>query len=257
MRFLCVSDQIDPLVYSSTVKERYGDVDAVFCAGDLSMEYVDFITDALGKPVFFVFGNHDLKEYKYYKNRGMLDNFSGSSWGKDALESAHGADYAGGKMIRCRNLHLADPSGQESPLLVCGVSGSRRYNNGSAQFTEHQMKRQLAALTPALLWNKARYGRYCDVFLTHASPRHIHDKEDPCHQGFECFNDFIRKFRPALLVHGHIHLYDLSSPRCTMSGGTAVVNAFSRVVLDFELETVESTKKGETIGANVHILANR
>ena len=69
MKFLCVSDQIDPLIYSSTVKERYGDVDAVFCAGDLSMEYVDFIVDALGKPTFFVFGNHDLKEYKYYKNK--------------------------------------------------------------------------------------------------------------------------------------------------------------------------------------------
>ena len=29
MKFLLVSDQIDPLIYSTTVKERYGDVDAV------------------------------------------------------------------------------------------------------------------------------------------------------------------------------------------------------------------------------------
>ena len=79
MKFLCVSDQIDPLVYSSTVKERYGDVDAVFCAGDLSMEYVDFIVDALGKPTFFVFGNHDLKEYKYYKNKMFSDSLFSSS----------------------------------------------------------------------------------------------------------------------------------------------------------------------------------
>ena len=47
MKFLCISDQIDPLVYSTSVKDRYGDVDAVFCAGDLSMDYVDFVVDTL------------------------------------------------------------------------------------------------------------------------------------------------------------------------------------------------------------------
>ena len=43
MKILCVSDQIDPLVYTNSIKERFADVDIVLCAGDLAMEYVDFI----------------------------------------------------------------------------------------------------------------------------------------------------------------------------------------------------------------------
>ncbi|MBQ3980557.1 MAG: metallophosphoesterase, partial [Treponema sp.] len=72
MKFLCVSDQVDPLVYSTTVKERYSDIDAVLCAGDLSMEYMDFIVDALGKPTFFIFGNHDLSEFHLYHRQTVL-----------------------------------------------------------------------------------------------------------------------------------------------------------------------------------------
>ena len=38
MKILCVSDQIDPLIYSVNIKERYRDVDLVISAGDLPME---------------------------------------------------------------------------------------------------------------------------------------------------------------------------------------------------------------------------
>jgi len=62
MKVLCVSDQIDPLVYSSNIKERYKDIDLVISAGDLPMEYLDFIVSSLNKPVLFVFGNHNLNE---------------------------------------------------------------------------------------------------------------------------------------------------------------------------------------------------
>ncbi len=250
MRLLCVSDQIDPLVYSSTVKERFNDVDAVFCAGDLSMEYVDFIVDSLSKPTFFVFGNHDLKEYKYYKKRPIAEN--PFTFQKYEMEHAHGADYVSNKHIRFKKLPIDTTKGK-TPLLICGVTGSIKYNNGQAQFTDKQMKKQLLALVPGLLWNKIRYGRYCDIFLTHASPRHIHDKEDPCHKGFDCFNWFIKKFSPSLMIHGHIHLYDLQTTRCTVSGKTTIVNAYSHIVLDFS----PNLEKGEKLGASVSILANR
>ena len=254
MRFLCVSDMIDPLVYSTSVKERYGDVDAVLCAGDLPMEYVDFITDSLGKPTFFVFGNHDLEEYPYYKRGG---HYAG---GADATQieqmaHGHGADYLSNRVIRHRHLTFNLPNGKTTPLLLCGVTGSMRYNNGDAQFTEREMKRQLLALAPKLFWNKLRYGRYCDVFLTHASPRHIHDKEDPCHKGFECFNWFIKKFRPALLVHGHIHSYDLAARRVTETEGTTVVNVFSHLVIDYNPEF--SGEKGEVFVPNVTVRTDR
>ena len=146
------------------------------------------------------------------------------------------------------------PNGKKTPLLISGVSGSIRYNNGQDQYTDRQMFFQLLRLSLRLLWNKLRYGRCCDVFLTHASPRHIHDREDACHKGFDCFNWFIKKFRPALLIHGHIHLYDLQAVRATDSEDTTVVNAYSHIVIDFN---PIFTNKGNYVSRNVCILSDR
>ena len=65
----CVSDQIDPLVYSSAAKDYFKDIDLVLCAGDLPMEYVDYIVSVLNKPTYFVFGNHNLEEFHYYHGK--------------------------------------------------------------------------------------------------------------------------------------------------------------------------------------------
>ncbi len=252
MKFLCVSDQVDPLVYSTSVQERYKDIDAVFCAGDLEMEYVDFIVSALGKPTFFIFGNHDLSDFHLYsKHHEQSEQLSPMT----EMEKSHGGDYVSNKVIRCKNLTFKNSNGKETPLLIAGVSGSIRYNDGEDQYTNTQMFFQLLALAPSLIWNKMRYGRYCDVFLTHASPRHIHDREDPCHKGFKCFNWFIKRFKPALLIHGHIHLYDLQAPRVTVSGETTVVNAFSHIVIDFK--GYSEYKKGESLGSVISILSDR
>ena len=255
MKFLCVSDQIDPLVYSTSVKERYGDVDAVLCAGDLSMEYVDFIVTTLGKPTFFVFGNHNLNDFHYYNKSVSLSRPSTPADEISQMKHGHGGDYVSNRIIRSKHLKFTDRNGKSTPLLICGVSGSIKYNNGLAQYTESQMKRQLLHLIPGLLWNKIRWGRYCDIFLTHASPRHIHDREDPCHIGFECFNWFIKKFQPALMVHGHIHLYDLQAQRVTETGSTTVVNAYSHIVL--ELSPEETSDQGEKFELKLSVLSDR
>ena len=132
---------------------------------------------------------------------------------------------------------ITDPlTGKKRPLLIAGISGSLQYNKGLNQYTEGQMKRKLLRLAPSLLMNKLKYGTYLDIFLTHASPRHIHDKEDPCHKGFECYNWFIQKYKPALMIHGHIHLYDNREERVTQSEDTLVVNAYAHWVLEYPNE---------------------
>ncbi len=256
MKFLCVSDQIDPLVYSTTVKERYQDIDAVFCAGDLSMEYVDFIVSTLCKPTYFIFGNHNLSEFKYYNKSSSVFAPDMESTSSYLMGHGHGGDYAGRKVIRCKHLQFGTHKNKPTPLLIAGVSGSLNYNGGQAQYTESQMKRQLIALIPKLIFNKIRYGRYLDVFLTHASPRHIHDKEDQCHKGFECYNWFINKFEPALMIHGHIHLYDLQETRTTVSNKTTIVNAYSHVVIEMT-DNPQSLDTGDTNGRNISILSDR
>ena len=61
-KILCISDQIDPVIYSKNVKEKYGDVDFIISAGDLPIEYLDFVQNALYKPLFFFFGSNNLKD---------------------------------------------------------------------------------------------------------------------------------------------------------------------------------------------------
>ena len=61
MRLLCIADHVDPVIYSNGLKSRYGGVDLVISAGDLTLGYYDFVISTLNKPLFFVFGNHHLE----------------------------------------------------------------------------------------------------------------------------------------------------------------------------------------------------
>lgn len=45
-----------------------------------------------------------------------------------------------------------------------------------------------------------------DIFLSHNSPRGIHDREDEVHYGFEGLNAYMIRTRPKLLIHGHQHV---------------------------------------------------
>lgn len=221
MKILCVSDQIDPLVYSSNVKERFKDIDIVISAGDLPMEYLDFIVSSLNKPVLFVFGNHNLSEFGlYHHNEASIHRIDKNHDINMCKICSHGATYIGFKTHK------------EGALLVAGVSGSLNYNNGLNQYTNGQMSFKLMRMIPTLMWNKLRYGRYLDILVTHASPLGIHDKPDPCHKGFACFLWFMKKFSPRYLIHGHIHLYDLQDIRVSTYLDTTVINAYSHYILD-------------------------
>lgn len=232
MKILCLSDYVDPLIYNQNVRQAFSDVDLILCAGDLPLDYVDFVVTMLNKPTYFIFGNHNLNEFSHYhKSATDLPGDGHNTYSKDSY--GHGGTYAGFKVFREKSLVIQNPvTGKPTPLLIAGISGSLRYNNGLNQYTERQMKRKLSKMIPSLIINKIRYGRYLDILLTHASPRHIHDKEDPCHKGFECFNWFIKKFKPAYLVHGHIHLYDTREQRVTKTGETTVVNAYAHWIIE-------------------------
>lgn len=225
MKLLCISDQIDPIVYSNSIKERFKDVDVVLCAGDLPMEYLDFIVSSLNKPTFFIFGNHNLKDFGYYhslKTPGqmpyVIDNYD--------MAHSHGAVYTGFKVLTIKDI-------PGETLLLAGASGSIEYNHGLNQYTNKGMMFKLIRLIPRLLTNKLKYGRYLDIFLTHAPPAGIHDLNDPCHRGFDCYKWFMHKFKPTYLIHGHIHLYDIQSSRVSTFEDTTVINAYSHYLLQF------------------------
>jgi Icc-related predicted phosphoesterase len=121
---------------------------------------------------------------------------------------------------------------KEEDIIVAGLGGSKRYNRGPNQFTEFQMYLEAARLIPRLLFNQIVHGRFLDILLTHAPPKGIHDRPDRCHWGFRAFLWFIGAFKPKYLVHGHIHLYNLSDVRRTRWLQTEVINAFGHYVID-------------------------
>jgi len=89
-------------------------------------------------------------------------------------------------------------------------------------------------LIPAMILNKIRFGRYLDVFVTHAPPWGIHDQKDLPHQGIRAFKWFIKTFQPFYHLHGHIHVYRPGTTTETTLGKTRVINTFGFRVLPFD-----------------------
>ena len=227
MKILCISDKIDPLVYSPLIKERFSDIDLILSAGDLPLYYLDYIISNLNKPLFFVFGNHHIDDLKHYRK---LNDTPISVVHQDI-------EYMG-----CGAVHLGTKVKIEGNTIVAGLGGSMRYNRGHNQFTETEMYLEIFKIMPSLLWNRLIRGKCVDILLTHAPPKGIHDKKDKCHLGFKAFLWFMKVFKPKYLVHGHIHLYDMNEERCTQSNNTKVINAYNH----FVLETSENLKEERT-----------
>jgi len=217
LKILCISDQIDPQVYSPAIRERFSDVDLILSAGDLPLDYLDFIISSLNKPLFFVFGNHHIEDMKHYKRL----------W--DVPIAPEERAYFG-----CGAVHLGTKVKIEGNFILAGLGGSMRYNNGYNQFTDFEMFFEMTKLIPRLLWNRLFHGRFLDILLTHAPPKGIHDKNDKCHWGFKTYLWFMKVFKPRYLVHGHIHLYDLCDVRCTKWEETMVVNAYSHYIINMD-----------------------
>lgn len=218
MKILCISDNKDPLVYSANIKERFSDVDIVLSSGDLPLEYYGFIASSLNKPILFIFGNHYLKKLENFRRPYGLSITDPSK----QFES-YGAIYTGEKVLQVKG------------LLIAGLGGTVRYNNGQNQYTEMGMFFRILKLVPRLIRNRIRYGRFLDIFLTHTPPFGFNDEKDRCHTGFKIFLWFNRVFKPEYHIHGHIHLYDINAPRSTKYHNTIITNAYNHTVIDYFL----------------------
>ncbi|MDH7483533.1 MAG: metallophosphoesterase [Spirochaetales bacterium] len=212
IQMLCVADEIDLLVYSPSIRERFGDADLVLSAGDLPDEYLEYIASMLNRPVIAVAGNHDAPDDPISAVR-----FSPRRFGT-RLERTH---------FRIKT---------ESGVSILGIPGCIRYNKGGNQFTDAGMTWKLLKLVPLLLLRRLLYGRAVDVVLAHAPPRGIHDGGDQAHKGFSAFLWLMRIARPAYFVHGHVHLYDAQELREQRFGDTIVVNVYGHRVLTLEKE---------------------
>lgn len=212
MRILSLSDIVVPFVYSRQVRERFADVDLIIGCGDLPYYYLEFVVSLLDVPLYFVRGNHDkLAEY--------------------SIEGVRSAPMGGA------NLHRRVMRDQS--LLLAGVEGCLRYRDGPYQYSQTEMWVHVSSLIPGLLYNKSRYGRYLDVFVTHAPPQGIHDREDLPHQGIQAFRWLIERFQPEICFHGHTHIYRPDSAVVTRVGKTQVINTYGYRETILESESID------------------
>jgi Icc-related predicted phosphoesterase len=211
MKVLSLSDVIDDLVYSPQVARRFKEVDLVLSCGDLPYYYLEYVISSINKPMFFVRGNHSsILEY-----------------------SAHGARS---KPLGAEDLHRRVVVFNN--LLLAGVEGCLRYRKGPFQYSQAEMWMHVFALLPGLLRNRAVYGRYLDIFLTHAPPWGIHDQADRPHTGIKSFLWFLKVFKPAYHFHGHIHVYRHDAVTQSLFYQTKVINSYG--YRETEVEPLES-----------------
>ncbi len=217
IRTLAVSDEVDQRIYSTTLRERMSDVQLVVGCGDVPASYLEFLVDSLNVPVYYVLGNH-AAELTRVGDRGVP-------------KLPEGCVNVGGKVVR-------DP---DFGLLIAGLPGSPRYaENEPVQYTEWQMNWMMFKMSPRLLWNRIRYGRYLDLLITHSPPRDLNDREDIAHRGFKAMRRFLKRFVPQFQLHGHIHLYDRSIPNVVCFEETEIINVYPYQRLDLTFNHLES-----------------
>lgn len=213
-KILCVADEVDLLVYSSSIKERFGDVDLVLSAGDLPDEYLGYISSMLNKPLLSVSGNHDPVDKPPRRTAYSL--------GFGSLQADTARSHLGRLSFSIRT---------ESGVRVLGIPGSMLYNGGPHQYSEFSMALRIMLLAPRLALARLLKGRAVDIILAHAPPYSSSGPTDLCHRGFKSFNWLISLASPRYFIHGHVHVYDSGLSRETISGGTAIVNVYGHRVL--------------------------
>ena len=199
LKVLSLSDKQVETIYSRRVKDRFGDVDLIIGCGDLAYYYLEFVVSMLDVPLYYVRGNHS--NQVEYTTMGPKTH------------------PEGGQDLHRRVIH-------QQGLLLAGVEGSLRYRKGPFQYTQSEMWVNVLRLTPRLILNRIRRGRFLDIFLSHAPPWGIHDKPDLPHQGIYAFRWLIETFKPRYHFHGHIHVYRQDVQTITRHADTMVINTY-------------------------------
>ncbi|MDO4740873.1 MAG: metallophosphoesterase family protein [Eubacteriales bacterium] len=195
MRILALADKADEMLWEHLDRRLLENVDLVISCGDLSAEYLMFLTCFTKAPILYVHGNHD-ERYDKKPPEGC-----------ECIED----------MIYVHN-----------GVRILGLGGSCRYRGGKCMYTEKEMARRIRRL-----WFQLWKHKGFDILVTHAPARGIGDEEHISHRGFEAFVRLMDKYQPRLMLHGHVHReYSPHFQRARLHGQTRVINAYKRVYVE-------------------------
>lgn len=210
MKILTVSDEECAALWDYYVPGRLDGYDLILACGDLKASYLSFLVTMARCPVLYVHGNHDAR----YK-----DN------------PPEGCDCIDDSIVVFNGLR------------ILGLGGCRKYHPGEHQYTERQMRMRIAKLK----WKIRQLGGI-DIVVTHAPPEGLGDDEDIAHWGFAALREFLDKYKPRYLIHGHVHMtYGHHIPRVLDYNGTSIINAYERYVLEVEDVPFPEKDRGQVI----------
>lgn len=171
LRLLALSDEEDPTLDSDSNREQLGQIDLVLGCGDLQPPYLSAVADALGAPLLYVRGNHDV----------------GAAW-RDQRRHLLPQPLSPGTLV------------SEQGLRLLALAGAPRYNDGEMQYSELEA-------WPAVLrgYLRARHRKPLLV-ISHAAPRGAGDAPDKAHRGFAAYRWLAGRLAPPLWLHGHTAL---------------------------------------------------
>ena len=198
------------LLWGDRCREALSGIDLILSAGDLPSSYLSFITCFTNAPVIYVHGNHD---------------------DKYAQKPPEGCLCADGKIVQLKGVR------------ILGLGGSLRYRPDAVNmYSEQEMEDRIRSLR----WNLRSTGGF-DILLTHSPIRGVGDQEHISHRGFECFGPLLDKYRPAVMIHGHVHqAYSAFFQRQRDYHGIPVINASTSYVFDLPdtPDRKEPTRRG-------------
>lgn len=196
MNIFAVADEPDDRIWDHPqLCTELKRADVILSAGDLPASYLSFLTCFTHAPVLYVHGNHD-DRYEKEPPEGCICI-------EDDIYTVNG-------------------------VRILGLGGSMRYRLGGCMYTEEEMRRRIRRLR-----RKIRKNGGFDILLAHAPIRGVGDQEDLAHRGFECFEDLIDTYHPALVIHGHIHAsYTHQFVRERSFHDARVINAGSKIWIE-------------------------
>ena len=196
MRILALADEPSNRLWGDHCREALSGIDLILSAGDLPSSYLSFLTCFTTAPVVYVHGNHD---------------------DKYAQKPPEGCLCADGKVVQLKGVR------------ILGLGGCLRYRPDAVNmYSEQEMEDRIRSLRRSL-----RSTGGFDILLTHSPIRGVGDQDHISHRGFECFGPLLDKYRPAVMIHGHVHqAYSAFFQRQREYHGIPVINASTSFVFD-------------------------
>ena len=196
IRILLVADEPCKSYWDYYDESKLKGFDLILSAGDLPPEYLSFLVTFANCPLLYVHGNN----YAKYQEK-----------------PPEGCINIDDRVYVCNGVR------------ILGLGGSQRYGFGEYQYTEKEMQKRAKKVRFQIM---RRHG--IDILLTHAPMRGCGDQDDLPHQGFDVFREIVTRYKPAYMVHGHVHkTYAYDFRRTRQVDSTTVINAYERYILDY------------------------